>query len=296
MNSKKRRSLLTLLGLITGMAVWPCVELLLSYQGAFSAYLASFLALGTLSGMVAGGFFGSVDGILAQDFHKALQGIIGGSFWGLLSGLAGFGAGQAVLMILSRLILGEGSLPSLPMAAAARGLSWAVFGVLLSLMEGIRCRSLHLLLVGLFGGLLGGILGGAALEGLQVIFPGVMVARLFGFLILFTALGFFYSFFEWKLSWGILCLLNGPMKGREYLINQRRIRIGSDEFSDICLKDYDGVAQEHANLAVNRGQLWIEKMDDRAILQVNEEPLEEQELIYEDVLKIGSARFFLKVE
>ncbi len=296
MTTKKKRVLLSVLGVLTGLAVWPAAELLISYQHAFPAYAVYFTVLGGMSGLVAGGFFGSVDGILAVDFQKGLAGVLAGAFWGLVSGLLGFLAGQLFLGFFLRFLAEPDTVPPAALMAAVRGGSWALFGLLLSLMEGVRRRSLHLILVGALGGLVGGLLGGAALPGLQWVFPGMIAARMAGFLLLFLLLGFFYSFFEWKLSWGVLCLLNGPRKGREYLVNQKRIRIGSDDFSDIVLQGYGGVRPEHANLAVRDGSLWIERMDDEASVLVNEEPAEEQELKYEDVIHLGKARFFLKVE
>ncbi len=296
MTTKKKRILLTVLGLLTGLAVWPSTELLISYQHQFSGYAAFFAALGAMAGLVAGGFFGSVDGILSVDFQKGLSGVLLGAFWGILSGVAGFSAGQFLLSLLMRIQADPELTPPPAVLTAVRGGSWALFGLLLSLMEGVKRRSPRLLAVGALGGLTGGLAGGTVLQLLQGLFPGILLARMAGFLLLFSLLGFFYSFFEWKLSWGVLYLLNGPRKGREYLINQRRIRIGTDDFSDIVLEGYRGVRPEHANLAVREGRLWIEKMDSEAVVRVNEEETEDQELKYEDVIHLGQARFFLKVE
>ena len=112
------------------------------------------------------------------------------------------------------------------MLPVSRAIGWAVLGVFVGAGEGVRAASLKKIAVGVLGGLVGGLVGGFALEYAALLFPQLAYPRLLGFLILGLAIGVFYGLVERGLSFGVLRLLTGPLKGKEFLLNQRRMNIG----------------------------------------------------------------------
>ena len=94
---------------------------------------------------------------------------------------------------------------------------------------------------------------------------------------------------EVRLSYGVLTLLNGRFKGREFLINQKKLRIGALEKNDIKLEGYHDVSDCHALVSVKKDDVFISPVADGRLL-VNDDPVNEHMLKYEDVIKIGSAK------
>lgn len=100
----------------------------------------------------------------------------------------------------------------------------------------------------------------------------------------------FYSLLERRFAAGSFKALNGPLKGKEYLMNQKRILIGKKDHLDIVLKGYQDIAQLHALIkAEGGGKIAIEKKEGKVL--VNEKEIDRVTLELDDVIKIGSAKF-----
>lgn len=278
-----RRLIYLAVGVLAGLALWPLVEVMLLVQRFFPTYLSFSIVSGLLFGAVMGAFFGMIDGIVAARFRRILTGAGFGGVLGGLGGALGFVLGQGLLFFLSD--------PGRVGLAASRVAGWSVLGLCAGVSEGIRRRSWLRTGMGLSGGLLGGLLGGIALE---------FLARPLGFVLYGFLLAGFYSLIEGVQSSGVFRLLNGPHKGREFILNQRRLRIGSWPGSDILIQGYSGTAPHHAELRQRRGELYLKALvpPEEGKTKRNDRPLDQETapvlLKFDDVLQIGSAKFLFR--
>ncbi len=294
MTVSMKRIFLCIIGLLGGLASWAAVESVIIYQAKFPSYLFFGLALGIIVGILMGGFQGSSEGIFLADRSVIIRGVITGAAAGIAGGAAGFLIGQALLFAAGNSLLQSPGNIYTEILPAARALGWAVMGIFIGMAEGIRSLSFNKIKVGFLGGLLGGIIGGLAVEFLPRVFNNLLISRLAGFLIFGLLIGFFYSLLEKSFSSGVLRLLNGSFKGKEFLLNRRRIRIGTSAGSDIRLTGYDSVEPDHADV-ISRGiYVRIKKRAAGALLKVNDDAVDNKELELEDVLVIGSAKFLFR--
>ena len=295
MSTSAKRFIICTLGILGGLAAWPAAEVILIYQASFPSYLVFSIVQGSVLGFFLGIFFGSAEGIISSDRIKAVNGIITGAFIGLIGGAAGMLAGQAVLFLLKTTLFTSFKSFNFIGVHLARALGWATMGMFIGIIEGIRALSGRKISVGIIGGFSGGLLGGLIYEYSSFLFPETFFARLAGLAIMGFLIGLFYSLIEKRLSAGILRLLNGSLKGKEFFINQRRIKIGSSKKNDICLKDYKEVADRHAIIRFKRDDVYIEERNEKNPVFVNDQRVKSRALKYEDVLRIGSAKFFFKI-
>jgi len=294
MSSSAKRFIICTLGILGGLAAWPAAEVILLYQASFPSYLIFSLIQGSALGLFLGIFFGSAEGIISSDKTRGIKGIMTGAFVGLAGGAIGMLIGQAVLFLLRSTLFTSFRSFNFVGLHLARALGWAAMGVFIGMIEGIRALSGRKISVGILGGFSGGLLGGVVYEYLSFLFPSAFFARLAGLTVLGLLIALFYALIEKRLSPGVLRLLNGSLKGKEFFINQRRLRIGSSVKNDICLKNYEGVAERHAVIRFKRDDVHIEESKGENPVFVNDQKVKSRTLKYEDVLRIGSAKFFFK--
>jgi len=293
MTTFKKRLIVTMLGVIAGLAAWPIVELMLAGQAAFPSYLVFNIIFGMIFGLILGVAFGTGEGIITSHNGRIVEGVITGAIVGVAGGAIGFLTGQAALFIAGGIFFRSHQSFTMIGLPISRAIGWAFMGIIVGMTEGIRARALKKIIMGIIGGLIGGIIGGLSIEYLRIFFPNLVLARLAGLVLFGALIGFFYSIIEKQMSFGILRVLNGKAKGKEFLVNQENLRIGSDKKNDICLKDY-GLAEQHAIIQVKKGDVIMKKTF--APIIVNELEVNERILKYEDVIKIGTAKLFYKHE
>ncbi|MFO8043351.1 MAG: VWA domain-containing protein, partial [Alkalispirochaeta sp.] len=278
-----RRLVYLAMGVLAGVAVWPVMETLLVYQSVFSSYLLFSIASGAAFGVVMGAFFGAVDGMVAGSPQRILGGGGLGAVLGALGGAAGFVLGQGVLFLL-----GEADPVSV---IVARVIGWTILGSAVAVSEGVRRRSLRRALVGLAAGLLGGALGGIVVE-LLPRYLDAAYARPLGLVVYGLAVTGAYGLVERRYTIGVLRLLNGLYKGKEFILNQRRITVGSDRQADVYLPGYRRIAAQHAELREERGELILYPVSSEGRVERNDEVVSESGsgiLKYGDVLRFGNA-------
>ena len=174
--------------------------------------------------------------------------------------------------------------------AVASGIAWAIAGLCIALIEGLRARSSRKMVVGLAGGLAGGITGGAALSALSYAFPESDLSLLAGLAVFGLCLSAAYSLFENRFSAGSIMLLNGPLKGKEYYVLGKALRIGSSPDCDIVLKGYPDVEPLHVTLRQAEGKLVLNPEKAGARLLLNDEPPAGRSIRPEDVITVGKAK------
>jgi hypothetical protein len=295
MTTTIRRLIILAMGLLAGLAAWPVMEALVQVQARFPSFLLFTAVSGAVFGLLFGAFFASAQGIIAGNRRRIRNAALVGAGIGFLGGILGFLAGQGVLFLLGELIFARARERSLIGLPVARAVGWALLGLFVGAAEGIRARSGLKLAMGVAGGVIGGLLGGAAIEYARLLLPGVALARLAGLLLFGLLIAASYAVIERRLSHGSLRLLNGARKGSEFILNQQRFRIGAAAHNDIVLTSYRNVADTHARISTEAGELRIEAVEGSKLL-VNDEEVSKSRLRYEDVIKIGTAKLFYRPE
>jgi hypothetical protein len=290
MSTHKRKLFLCGIGLVAGLAAWPVAEIMLMFQVHFPSYLVFSIALGIIFGIIMGGFFGSGDGIISNHKAHIKSGITKGLAVGAAGGIIGFLVGQAALFLIGEYLIHSTTRFNTIGLPISRALGWACLGIFIGMIEGIRSRSLNKIRVGIIGGISGGILGGLALEYLRLIIPSIVFARLIGLLLFGLLIGFLYGLVEARMSFGILTLLNGKYKGKEFIVSQHRITIGSSDNNDIVLEGYRNVDSKHALINVRREDVSIKPRSRNNIVYANDDRIGDHMLKLEDVIRIGSAK------
>jgi hypothetical protein len=296
MSSFVRRLIILCTGLLGGLAAWPLAELVVRFQGSFPSYRLFIPILGAAVGALLGAFFGAAEGITARVRSRIPTGMLVGAAVGCAGGAAGFLAGQAAQWFVGELVLRSYRNFRWVVLPVSRAVGWALLGVFVGMGEGFRAASLKKTLVGALGGLVGGLVGGFVLEYSRLLFPGFAYFRLVGLVVLGLAIGLAYGLIERGLSAGVLRVLTGRLKGKEFPINQSRFRIGSGPRNAVDLSGYESVAERQALVRVRRGQAVLVNLEPRFPVLVNERPVEEHTLKYEDVVRIGAARMFYRYE
>lgn len=291
MSTLIRKLVFGFIGILGGLAAWPLAEVLLQLQSSFPTLLIFTISLGGVFGAIMGAFLGSSEGITLSIKSKIGPGIISGALVGILGGVIGFLIGQGVLLFVSELIFYSNKSLQTIGIPVSRVISWTFLGMFVGMAEGVRALSLSKMKVGVLGGIFGGILGGITMELLTILFPELVFSRLAGFMVFGFLIGVCYGLFEKSLSHGVLRLLNGALKGKEYLLVQRKIKIGKSSKADIQLSGYKDVAEIHANIKIRKDNVQISKATDQHRILVNEIKVSDQLLKFEDVVQIGSAKF-----
>lgn len=296
MSTWMKRLIICGLGLLAGVIAWPAMDLFIRHQAIFPSFLVFSLASGAVFGLVFGLVFGTGEGMIAGSNRRIVRGALWGAALGSAGGTLGFLVGQGVLFALGEHMLQTEEAVRLVGLPLARATGWAVLGVFVGAAEGVRAWSGRKLAVGIVGGLVGGFSGGAAIEYGQLLYPRLPVVQLAGLVLFGVLVALFYSLVERQLSLGVLRLLNGRYKGKEFVLNQRRIVVGSADSSDIMLPGYKGVAERHAELRLRNRELYIGPLDEKTPVHVNDDRVTERILKFEDVIRIGAARLFFRHE
>ena len=296
MTTFARRLIILALGLLAGVCVWPFIETVLYFQGSFASYRIFLPLLGAVTGAVMGAFFGAAEGITSRVKSRLANGMLLGAAVGMAGGALGFLAGQAVLWLTGNLILRSYRDFQLVVLPVSRAVGWAVLGVFVGAVEGVRAGSPKRIFVGVLGGLVGGLLGGLLLEYSRLVLPRIAWSRLAGLVVLGLAIALFYGLIERGMSFGVMRVLTGPLKGKEFLVNQGRMRIGRSRRNEIALADYEDLADLQARIRVRRGEVVISNAEPRVPMLVNEQRAREKALRLGDVVKLGSARFYYRHE
>ncbi len=228
------------LGIAGGLAAWPLMELMIHVQGSFSGYLGYTAASGAIFGFIFGAFIGGAEGIIASRGRRILTGTLAGALIGAAGGALGFVTGQGVLFLVGDRIAATTIDIQRVALPVGRAIGWAILGACVGAAGGIRSIAGRKILIGALGGFVGGIAGGAVVEYGRLLFVAAPAARLVGLILLGALIGLAYAWIEKRLSFGVFRILNGPYKSREFILNQRKMTIGTLSRCDIPLPAPDG--------------------------------------------------------
>jgi len=276
MNRRMRTYYYAVFGAIGGLIGWQ-ISNLLGLSFITNIYYSEAI-VGALVGLSIGLLIGIVEGVLTRNPIQAGK-------TGLLSGLLGLVAGAIGLPLSEWMFQAVGA------GIFGRALGWGVFGLLIGVAEGIFGRSQ--LWKGLLGGLLGGVIGGSLLEAIRIMMKDSLTGKAVGLMLLGAAVGAFISLIIILLSRAWLEVINGKLKGTEFMLDkfmQSRgpaIAIGSSALkSEIVLPDPD-IAPQHAMLTGD-GTHFILKDLSLSGTFINKRKIERVQLTNSSTIRMGN--------
>ncbi len=290
MTSAFRKIFMILIGFLAGIASWSAIEILIFFGESIKYYLLWNSLAGASIGLFFGLFFGSAEGIILSDYKRSLKGAVSGAILGLAAGTLTVLLVQGLLYSIGNAELFNTIINESLVIPLLRALGWGILGIVIGAIDGIRSRSLRRIGIGASGGFIGGLGGGILLEFLVKSQINGFYARGTGLVVMGMGIGLFYSLFEYSRSYGLIRVLSGPLRGKEYLILMKKTKIGSSIKANIPLGDYGGVQINHATLKSSKNAVIIQ--ESKGSVLVNDTPVTKHELKYEDVIQIGEAKLY----
>ena len=284
--TESRSSVYSLItGLAGGAAVWTGVEILLWNSASFPDLRTLSLSLGGVAGLLLGAVVPTAEGLRQNQPRKVRSAILVGALTGLVFGALGMAAGQLLLSYIAGTAAMTGSRLVSYGAALARIPGWMILGMAVGGASGIRSRSIRRVAAGALGGLAGGLIGGLAAEALSAL-TSSLYGRLAGMLLWGAAVAVLADGMERRRARGRLTVLNGPLKGRSFPVNQNRLMIAHSGSADLTIPGDSKGNADRAVVIFKRGAVMLRPSDD-TVLEVNGVKSGVTELRYDDVIKIG---------
>jgi hypothetical protein len=301
----QKRIMYLIAGILGGLLAFSAVEAVL-ILGAGS-YMASNMLQGLALGGAFGFMIGSVDGFLygsavpsADSAHRR-PGSLRYVFRALAAAIAGAGGGVLAVLLSAQMLLlagiAPGGLPELRTVlplALIRGAGWLVPGALVGIIDGLMKRSPVRAAAGALGGAVGGMAGGVVLETMTLLLSGNAWAKISGFALFGMSVGLFLGLFEWRFAFARIRILSGAARDREYLLSDRRTRLGSGASDAVDLAAYAGVETSHCAI-LRRGPDMILESPDGSGVRVNDADAAPRHMLkYGDVIRVGSAKLLVR--
>ena len=288
MSALFKKIFMVLIGILAGIASWAIIEICLYYGELTGRHIVWNGLTGAFIGLIFGFFFSSAEGVMFSNSSRAIQGGIIGSILGFLGGAAAMILSQWLLYALVNTEMFTKDVTNNFMLPLSRAVGWGILGVVVGSLDGLRGGSARRTFVGITGGLVGGFIGGLLLEFLTRRWSNGLLARGTGIIMMGIGIGLFLAIFEYSRSFGILKILTGPYKGKDYVLIMKNTRIGSSRTAHLPIVGYSGVSRNHALFVAGKNGVIIKK--EEGPVMVNDKPITERELKFEDVIQIGSAK------
>lgn len=319
-----RRCLRLALALLSVLAIWSLLETMIQLRPRFSSYLGYLLTSGALFGLVWGAFLAAADELAVPGFYRRLTRPSLAALIGAAGGAIGFLLAQGLLVVLGDDLVANSIEISSYVVPISRAFGWAVLAATAAAASGIIARSPRRITIGLLGGFSGGLVGGALIEYARALFPTRPAVHLAGLglfaLLVVPAL----ALAERRLSFGVVRVLNGPLRRNEYALDCRQILVGSDPRAEIPIPSpqagsagrtaggsdwrYLGVAGIHVRIVARGRDVFLEpiagsvsindqRVGDRAEAASSEphqSPQVQKLLRFDDVIACGGVKMLFR--
>ena len=281
-------------GLIGGGLAWAINELWIyerdgiKPESAGEAILVSMLFDVVLCALI-GMALGAVEGLLTGAYSKMARdaalglaiGVVGGACSGFVSQIA-----------FSALLTGGSQSAGLGQAMVARVIAWAIAGVFIGLVQGVRYLHASRIVNGLVGGLIGGAVGGLLFDPIGVIVGGGTMSRLVALAVMGAAIGAAIGLLEQMRKEAWVTIVEGPLTGKEFILYRQTTTIGSAPHCDIPLLKDRSVAPEHVRVQQSGGGFLLVSLVGAEWVLVNGRPSGSHALKSGDMFRIGSTTLF----
>jgi len=140
----------------------------------------------------------------------------------------------------------------------ARGLAWTVFGAAGGMIYGIVGQSTKKGTYGVIGGAIGAGIGGLVFDPISMATHVGSVSRAVGFALVGLATGVGMGLVESALKDRWLCVVAGPLAGKQFILYKTETSIGSRQESDIYLFKDPAILPRHAVININGARVSMQ--------------------------------------
>lgn len=147
-----------------------------------------------------------------------------------------------------------------------RGVAWALLGLAAGLSVGAPSKSLRRILVTSAGGLAGGFIGGFVFDFIQA---GQDLAQITGLAITGGSVGLAVSLIEQAAKQSWIEIVKGGMAGKQFILYQREISIGSSPAANITLIKDPSIAPIAAKIVKRGNSTFITSSNSGVPISVN---------------------------
>lgn len=245
---------------------------------------------------------GAVDGIVCRLPRRALLcGIVGlvvGFVGGFVSGIIANIAYGPISMFASEKMASGGINAGLGFGLQMMGrmLAWGLAGMTMGVGQGLALRSTRLVTYGFVGGVVGGLLGGMFFDPISTMLLGSDhlggdVSRLVAIAIIGACTGGMIGVVELLARDAWLRMIQGPLKGKEFLLYKDVMNVGSSPKSDLYLFNDPRVAPQHALIRTVGEGYEIEARQGTQPVIINGSSQQRARLRHGDEITIGGTVF-----
>jgi hypothetical protein len=231
--------------------------------------LAVFLAIvmATFVAIAIGGGVSLASGLTNPNLANLLKRLGLGFAGGLLGGLLGSILGACIFGLLQAVpVLGF----------LSRVLGWTLIGVGVGVTEGIFDRNIKKIRNGLFGGAVGGFLAGLFFVPISYVIGNPMSSRAFAFVLLGLCIGLFIGLAQVILKEAWLTVEQGFRAGRQMILGQDQITMGTSEKASLIFIAYGAKGVEPIHLKISKqkdGGYLLEDNQSRTGTLLNGQPI-----------------------
>lgn len=232
-------AILVAAGLVAGVLTWAIWSVLPEFDDSFTANMVSSFSITLVIAISLAGADSAMSRSLAKLGRNMALAVPAALLLALLLGLLANSIYSALVEKTYQGLLDSGLSPydqSFWDAFGAknhlnRGIAWALLGLAAALSVGVPSKSLKRIGITGAGGFVGGFLGGFLFD----FFTGATLAQVTGLMITGASVGLAVSLLEQvtKSSW--LEIVRGGMAGKQFILYQSQITIGSSPAANITL-------------------------------------------------------------
>jgi hypothetical protein len=165
-----------------------------------------------------------------------------------------------------------------------RGIAWSLVGIAAGLTVGLASRSWKRLGLAVAGGAVGGFIGGFIFDFIS----GEALAQVAGIVILGGLIGGSVALLEQAAKSRWIEIAAGGMAGKQFILYQSEITVGSAPNADITLIKDPGIAPIAARVVSRGSQTTIEALNPGCPVYLNGRLMTKENLSDQDIVSIGS--------
>ena len=240
-----RRCLRLALALLSVLAIWSLLETMLQVRPRFSSHLGYLAASGALFGLVWSAFLAAADELAVASSCRRLAGPLLAALIGAAGGAMGFLLAQGLLVLVGDDLVANSIAIQSYVAPISRAVGWAVLAATAAAAPGILAGSPRRITIALFGGFSGGLAGGVLMEYALELFPTLPAAHLAGLALFGLIVVPAVALAEKRFSFGVLRILNGPLRRSEYALDRRQMLVGSDPRAEVFIPSARADGRRH---------------------------------------------------
>lgn len=260
----------SLIGGWAAFASWMFAEILfhnwIDEQGSKVAIILAIL-MATFVAIAIGGGVSMASGLTNPKLANLAKRLLLGCAGGLVGGFFATILGACVFYVAEQVPL---------LGFLVRVFGWTLIGVSVGVTEGIIERNMKKIRNGLLGGAIGGFLAGVLFVPISWITRSPMSSRAFSFVLLGLFIGFFIGLAQVILKQAWLTVESGFRPGRQMILGQDIITMGTSEKSSLIFIAYGAKGVEPTHLKISKtpeGAYLLEDNQSRTGTLLNGKPI-----------------------